>query len=78
MDDIDSYREAKPFEEVQMEVAKLLRGKILIGHAVHNDTKVRSSTCSPKSSYMASRRCFFPILDQIPEIRSTSLGSTRL
>ncbi|KAL1658725.1 ribonuclease H-like domain-containing protein [Schizophyllum commune] len=28
---------ARPFEEVQKEVADLLRDKILVGHAVHND-----------------------------------------
>ncbi|PPQ98998.1 hypothetical protein CVT24_003480 [Panaeolus cyanescens] len=30
---------AKPFEEVQKKVAELLKDKILIGHAVHNDLK---------------------------------------
>lgn len=32
---------AKSFEVVQKEVAELVEGKILIGHAVENDTKVR-------------------------------------
>lgn len=31
---------AKPFEEVQSEVAGLLEGRVLVGHAVHNDLKV--------------------------------------
>jgi RNA exonuclease 4 len=31
---------ALPFEEVQKNVAKLVGGKVLIGHAVHNDTQV--------------------------------------
>ena len=31
---------AKPFEEVQKTVNDLLDGRILIGHAVHNDLKV--------------------------------------
>lgn len=31
---------AKTFEEVMEMVAKLVEGKILIGHAVENDTKV--------------------------------------
>lgn len=32
---------AKPFEEVQKQVADLVKDKILIGHAVHHDLKVR-------------------------------------
>lgn len=32
---------AKPFEEVQKQVADLVKDRILIGHAVHNDLKVR-------------------------------------
>ena len=32
---------ARPFEEVQKQVAELLRDKILVGHAVHNDLQVR-------------------------------------
>lgn len=31
---------AKPFEDVQKAVNELLDGRILIGHAVHNDLKV--------------------------------------
>ena len=31
---------AKPFEEVQQTVNDLLDGRILVGHAVHNDLKV--------------------------------------
>lgn len=31
---------ARHFEDVQAEVAKLIDGKIVIGHAVENDTKV--------------------------------------
>ncbi|KAI0759975.1 ribonuclease H-like domain-containing protein, partial [Trametes elegans] len=30
---------AKPFEEVQQQVADLLKDRILVGHAVHNDLK---------------------------------------
>lgn len=32
--------DARHFEDVQAEVAKLIDGKIVIGHAVENDTKV--------------------------------------
>ncbi len=31
---------AQTFEEVQKTVAKLVEGKVLIGHAIHNDTQV--------------------------------------
>lgn len=31
---------AQPFEEVQTAVAGLLEGRVLVGHAVHNDLKV--------------------------------------
>ena len=31
---------APPFTEVQKQVADLTNGKILVGHAVHNDLKV--------------------------------------
>ena len=34
-----SLRSARPFEEVQKEVADLLKDRILVGHAVHNDLK---------------------------------------
>ena len=39
--DIDNNTSvAKPFEEVQKMVIDLLDGRILIGHAIHNDLKV--------------------------------------
>jgi hypothetical protein len=31
---------AKEFWVVQMEVAELIKGRILVGHALHNDLKV--------------------------------------
>jgi RNA exonuclease 4 len=37
--------EAKPFEEAQKEVAEMLEGRILVGHAVHNDLKVWLRLC---------------------------------
>jgi hypothetical protein len=42
---------ARHFEDVQAEVAKLLDGKIVIGHAVENDTKVSrfAGACALKS-----------------------------
>ncbi|EEB88970.1 hypothetical protein MPER_12993 [Moniliophthora perniciosa FA553] len=35
---------AKPFDEVQKKVADLLKDRILVGHAVHNDLKARASS----------------------------------
>ena len=37
---IPDIHSAKPFAEVQKLVADLLKDKILVGHAVHNDLKV--------------------------------------
>jgi RNA exonuclease 4 len=37
--------EAKPFEEAQKEVAEMLEGRVLVGHAVHNDLKVWLRLC---------------------------------
>jgi len=34
---------AVPFEEVQKQVAELIEGRILLGHAVYNDLKVCNS-----------------------------------
>ena len=34
-------KRALPFSTVQREVAALLKGRVLVGHAVHNDLKVR-------------------------------------
>jgi len=31
---------ARTFEDVQMEVATLLKGRVLVGHALQNDLKV--------------------------------------
>jgi RNA exonuclease 4 len=39
---------APPFDEVQKEVARLVDGKVLIGHAIENDTKVNYT--SPSNS----------------------------
>lgn len=36
---------AKSFEEVQKMVADLTKDRILIGHAIHNDLKVRLKIC---------------------------------
>ena len=35
------FAAAEEFEDVQKDVAKLLERRILVGHAVHNDLKVR-------------------------------------
>lgn len=36
-----NLREAAPFEEVQRQVADLLKGRIVVGHAIANDLEVR-------------------------------------
>lgn len=36
-----NLRDAAPFEEVQREVADLLKGRIVVGHAIENDLEVR-------------------------------------
>ncbi|KAL1406165.1 3'-5' exonuclease [Vanrija albida] len=39
-------QDAPPFEEVQKKVADLVEGRILIGHAIENDMKVRAAASS--------------------------------
>ena len=36
-----NLREAAAFEEVQAQVAELLKGRIVVGHAIENDLEVR-------------------------------------
>jgi RNA exonuclease 4 len=36
----EDLRGAPPFEEVQKQVAALVEGRVLVGHAIENDTKV--------------------------------------
>lgn len=36
----DFHAAARPFAEVQQQVAELLNDRMLVGHAVHNDLKV--------------------------------------
>ena len=64
------YFLAKPFEEVQKRVSDLLKDKILVGHAVHNDLKVRMvHSLQPLFKYFSSRLFSFPILGSKHEIR---------
>lgn len=42
---------AKEFWVVQKEVAELIKGRILVGHALHNDLKVGSSNPIFYASY---------------------------
>ena len=37
-----NLREAAAFEEVQAQVSELLKGRILVGHAIENDLEVRA------------------------------------
>jgi RNA exonuclease 4 len=53
--------DAKSFEVVQKEVAEIVEGKILIGHAVENDTRVRDLNAPWTNTDIFHRRCFFRI-----------------
>ena len=37
------FSSAKDFQVVQKAVAEIMKGRILVGHALHNDLKVRIS-----------------------------------
>ena len=37
-----NLRDAAAFQEVQAQVAELLKGRILVGHAIENDLEVRT------------------------------------
>lgn len=43
---------AKEFWVVQKEVAELIKGRILVGHALHNDLKVGSSHANFYAPYV--------------------------
>lgn len=47
---------AVPFKQVQKEVADILKGRVLVGHAVHNDLQVDSAT--PQSRILMAKMCF--------------------
>lgn len=40
-----NLRDAAPFDAVQREVAVLLKGRIVVGHAIENDLEVRGGCC---------------------------------
>jgi DNA polymerase III epsilon subunit-like protein len=68
---------APSFETVQTEVAKLLEGKIVIGHAVENDTKVKHLMRQNRADLalylirplVCCRRFCYPILHRYCETR---------
>ena len=47
---------AKEFWAVQKEVAELIKGRILVGHALHNDLKVVNIVCVLLSQQVS---CFY-------------------
>lgn len=47
---------AFPFDQVQKEVSKLIEGRILVGHAIHNDLKVLFLS-HPKKKIRDTQRC---------------------
>ncbi len=67
---------AKPFEEIQTQVAELLKDKILVGHAVFNDLKVRHCLVSSTSSHFLPRRYCFRILGRRLWIPNTTRGNS--
>ena len=42
---------AKPFNEIQQQVAELIKDRILVGHAIHNDLKVCKAFSIPHTDY---------------------------
>ncbi|KAJ8088438.1 3'-5' exonuclease [Marasmius tenuissimus] len=71
---------AKPFDTVQKQVADLLKDKILVGHAVHNDLKACLPTQLEAStrSHSTSRLSSFLIHGHSREIHNTLPESTKL
>jgi RNA exonuclease 4 len=63
--------DAKSFEVVQKEVAELVEGKILVGHAVENDTKVSSSTSSAAKMDIDGSRKALLLSHPSPLLRDT-------
>ena len=52
-----NLRDAASFDEVQRQVAELLRGRILVGHAIDNDLEVRPRGGSMCADGFAPRGC---------------------
>ncbi|KAF9262564.1 ribonuclease H-like protein [Marasmius fiardii PR-910] len=46
---------AKPFDQIQKQVAELLKDKILVGHAVHNDLKAHTQYFAGKHKVVRSK-----------------------
>lgn len=42
---------AKPFNEIQQQVAGIIKDRILVGHAIHNDLKVRNAYSIPYADH---------------------------
>uniref|UniRef100_A0A673A940 Interferon-stimulated 20 kDa exonuclease-like 2 n=1 Tax=Sphaeramia orbicularis TaxID=375764 RepID=A0A673A940_9TELE len=64
---------ATPYAEARKEILKLLMGKVVVGHAIHNDFKVLGYAHPPALTRDTSR---FPLLNQkagFPENQAASL-----
>ena len=57
----DNNRPAKPFDDVQKQVADLIKDRILVGHAVHNDLKVLLFPSLRHSTHPSTRSSSSPI-----------------
>ena len=66
---------AKPFNVVQKEVADLVRGKVLVGHAIRNDLKVISASCSGTAAALHKTHASF---HRVRSAESTQLYSSGL
>lgn len=65
---------ATPFPQARKEILKLLMGKVVIGHAVHNDFKVLSYSHPPALTRDTSR---IPLLNQKAGFTETECASLK-
>ena len=73
-DDLKKFNGAEKFEIVQKEVSELIKDRILVGHAVHNDLKILFLD-HPKKKLRDTQRCKLfrklkPSLGGIPSLKN--------
>uniref|UniRef100_A0A3Q0REJ3 Interferon stimulated exonuclease 20 like 2 n=1 Tax=Amphilophus citrinellus TaxID=61819 RepID=A0A3Q0REJ3_AMPCI len=66
---------ATPFAQARMEIMKLIKGKVVVGHAVHNDFKVIGYSHPPELIRDTSQ---IPLLNQKAGIEGNSLLAAAL
>ncbi|KAH0519131.1 RNA exonuclease 4 [Microtus ochrogaster] len=52
----ENLKQGEEFEVVKKEVAEILKGRILVGHALHNDLKVQDAQAAMRLYIMAKRQ----------------------